>query len=191
MYNGESEKIEYKSSFAQWREIIISLCAFANKNGGKVIVGLDDKGESAKLTIGKGTIEDFVNKVKLNTDPVLYPSVNTLTYGLNDIIEIEIKKSDNKPVFAFDKAYTRIGKTNQKISNQELKDIIRRYTIIDFDANPLAEKLANIKFDDELVSEVDKAYYKLGTKDSLEFLKKTGLVKNSFRSGFLIADWKS
>jgi predicted HTH transcriptional regulator len=30
----ESEKLELKESLNEWREIIISLSAFANKNGG-------------------------------------------------------------------------------------------------------------------------------------------------------------
>jgi predicted HTH transcriptional regulator len=41
----ESETLEKKSFFAAWKEVIISLSAFANKKGGKVIVGLDDQKE--------------------------------------------------------------------------------------------------------------------------------------------------
>ena len=39
----ESETLEKKSSFAAWKEIIISLSAFGNKKGGKVGVGVDDQ----------------------------------------------------------------------------------------------------------------------------------------------------
>ena len=38
----ESEKIELKSTFGEWKEIIISLTSFANKSGGTVIVGISD-----------------------------------------------------------------------------------------------------------------------------------------------------
>jgi ATP-dependent DNA helicase RecG len=75
MYS-ESEILELKSSFGEWREIIITLCAFANKRGGKVIVGLTDTGKHTGFVSGKNTIEDFVNKIKNHTDPVLYPSIN-------------------------------------------------------------------------------------------------------------------
>jgi predicted HTH transcriptional regulator len=37
----ESETLETKSSFTAWKDIIISLSAFANKKGGKVVVGVD------------------------------------------------------------------------------------------------------------------------------------------------------
>lgn len=72
----ESEKIELKETFAEWKEIIISLVAFANRIGGKIIVGVNDSGEFTNLIVGKNSIEDFVNKVKQHTDPVLYPSIN-------------------------------------------------------------------------------------------------------------------
>lgn len=108
----ESEKLEFKSSFAEWKEAIISLCAFANKKGGKVIIGMNDNGVASGIQVGKNTIEDFANKIKNHTDPILYPSINVKTFGLGEIIEIEVSESDNKPVFAFDRAYVRVGKTN-------------------------------------------------------------------------------
>ena len=105
----ESEKIELKASFSEWKEIIISLSAFANKNGGKIVVGVDDKSNPLNMVIGKDTIESFLNKLKTNTDPVLYPSINIKTFGLGEIVEIDVCESDNKPVFAFDRAYIRVG----------------------------------------------------------------------------------
>ena len=104
----ESEPLEKKSSFAAWKEIIISLSAFANKKGGKVVVGLDDQGNPTGLNIGKDTLEEMANKIKMHTDPILYPSINVKTFGPAEIVELEIPESDNKPVFAFEKAYVRV-----------------------------------------------------------------------------------
>jgi len=119
----ESEKTELKASFAEWKEIIISLVAFANRTGGKVIVGVNDSGEFNNLKLGKNSLEDFVNKLKQHTDPALYPSLNVKEFGLGEYVEIEIPESDSKPVFAFDKAYIRTGKSNIKIQCRLLKDI--------------------------------------------------------------------
>jgi ATP-dependent DNA helicase RecG len=52
----ESERTELKESFSDWKEIVISLVAFANRNGGKVIVGVDDEGNFMGLKVGKNTI---------------------------------------------------------------------------------------------------------------------------------------
>src|SRR3990172_8090337 len=95
----ESETMEKKSSFAAWKEIIISLCAFANKKGGKVVVGRDDQGNPVGLKIGKDTLEEMANKIKMHTDPILYPSINVKTFGPAEIVEMEIPESDKSITF--------------------------------------------------------------------------------------------
>ena len=122
----ESTKIELKSSLGEWKEIIKTLAGFANASGGIVVVGLDDDGQPLGMKIGKGAIEDFANKIKLNTDPVLYPSIDVKTFGLGEIVEIRVVSSDNKPVFAFERAYIRVGKTTQKLSTTEIRNLIKK-----------------------------------------------------------------
>jgi ATP-dependent DNA helicase RecG len=151
---GESSTIEFNSSFGKWKEVIISLVAFANKHGGKVIIGIADDGTPLGMEIGKNTIEDIINKIKNNTDPVLYPSVNTLTYGPGEIVEIDIPESDNKPVFAFNKPYIRVGKSNQKISTAEVKKLIKKYTFTDFDRELFSGNI--VGFDEKLTQLVLK-----------------------------------
>jgi ATP-dependent DNA helicase RecG len=92
----ENERLEFKASFGEWKEIIKTLCGFANKSGGTVIVGFDNEGNPCSLKIGKKTIEDFVNKIKNNTDPVLYPSIDIKTFALGNIVEIEVHKINTK-----------------------------------------------------------------------------------------------
>lgn len=140
----ESEILEIKSSFSEWKEIIISLVAFANKEGGKVIVGFNDNGNPTNQVVGKNTIENLGNKIKNNTDPVLYPSIVVKTFALGEITEIEVKEAEIKPVFAFNKAFVRVGKSNQKLSNQEVRNLIKRYTLPDFDMQSFTENIENI-----------------------------------------------
>ncbi|MDI6687830.1 MAG: ATP-binding protein, partial [Desulfobacterales bacterium] len=45
----ESGTVEFKSSFG--KEVIISLVAFANTEGGKVFVGVNDKGKVVGVDI--------------------------------------------------------------------------------------------------------------------------------------------
>ena len=174
----ESEKLELKSSFSEWKEIIISLSAFANKKGGKIIIGLDDNGQAVNLQTGKRTIEDFVNKIKNHTDPILYPSVNVKTFGLGEIIEVEIPASDNKPIFAFGLAYVRVGKTNQKLSQLEVKALIKRYDLPDFDKRYFDGAISEIEIDEQLITEAGKKYH-LKSKSLIDFLNKSGLASKN------------
>lgn len=176
----ESESLELKATFNEWREVIISLVAFANRRGGKVIVGVSDKGEIVSSTFGKNTIEDFVNKVKNHTDPTLYPSVTEKTFGPGQIVEILVTESDTKPVFAFNQAYIRVGKTNQKLSNSELRELIKRYTLTDFDNHVFPKKLSLADFDTILLKSFPGFNrLKLTNADYLCFIKVNSNFPNA------------
>ncbi len=47
----ESETVELKSFFGEWKEIITTLSAFANKKGGTVVVGLDNDGQPLHMQL--------------------------------------------------------------------------------------------------------------------------------------------
>ena len=183
----ETEKLELKTSFSEWKEIIISLVAFANRNGGKIVVGVNDTGEFINMQVGKSTIEDFVNKVKQHTDPVLYPSINVKEFGLGEYVEIEIPESDNKPVFAFDKAYIRTRKSNLKISNTSLLELIKRYQTPDFDL-----QLSNVSLTDKVISKkwilsLNDKHFKIDSNDIEVILNDLGVLQNNFltQAGYL------
>jgi len=53
----ETQHIEFKPNFNE--DVIETLVAFANTKGGKVLVGIDDKGNPIKnFTIGKESIQN-------------------------------------------------------------------------------------------------------------------------------------
>jgi len=70
---GESETLEFKKSTGEWKEIIETISAFANRKGGVILVGVDKKKEVCGVAVGKGTIEDLTNKILNSTEPKIYP----------------------------------------------------------------------------------------------------------------------
>jgi len=173
----ESETLEKKSSFAAWKEIIISLSAFANKKGGKVIVGLDDQGNPTGLSIGKDTLEEMANKIKMHTDPILYPSINVKTFGPGEIVELEIPESDNKPVFAFEKAYVRVGKANQKLSATEIRDLVKRYTLPDFDQRVLSQDFKTLDLDVNAIHRLNETVFHFGKIPERRIIEKLMVLR--------------
>ena len=58
----ENQNMEYKES---WRDEYIKwVCGFANANGGKMYIGIDDKGNIKGISEAKKLAEDLPNKVK-------------------------------------------------------------------------------------------------------------------------------
>jgi len=121
----ESENVEFKSSLSLTKKILEALSAFSNCNGGSVIVGIDEKGHVKGIDIGGNTIENLANDIKRNTDPPLFPSINIEIFEEKKIIFIEVKESPIKPVFAFDRAFRRVGKTNQRLTSGEIRELSR------------------------------------------------------------------
>jgi ATP-dependent DNA helicase RecG len=56
----ENQNIEYKQS---WRDEYLKwLCGFANSHGGKIFIGIDDKGKVSGVEDYKKLMDDIPNK---------------------------------------------------------------------------------------------------------------------------------
>lgn len=62
----ESTKIEWKPSLSQTNEIIETISAFSNTEGGKIFIGVSKIGKLIGVQIGKGTIENLTNQMYEN-----------------------------------------------------------------------------------------------------------------------------
>src|SRR3972149_7121124 len=120
---GESETVEFKPSLSQMDKIIESISAFSNTKGGTVVIGVSDKGEVLGVNIGKNTIESLANHVKQNTDPMAYPSIRVEESDKKQVMIIEVMEGKQKPVLAFGRAFMRVGKSNQKLGFEGIKNL--------------------------------------------------------------------
>jgi len=123
---GESQNIELKSSLKLKEEIGETISAFANTSGGIIIIGVSDEGKILGVDIGKKTLEDLANWVKENTDPQIYPDVKVHQVENKSIIEVSLKENEEKPVFFKNHAFQRVGKTNQRISANKIRELAKQ-----------------------------------------------------------------
>lgn len=122
---GESQDLEFKESPRLKDEIGETVSAFSNSDGGTVVVGVFNNGGVSGVNIGANTMEELANYIKRNTDPQVFPSVKILDVGGKKVVMIEVKESQEKPVFFKNHAYKRVGKTNQMISSSELRKLAK------------------------------------------------------------------
>jgi ATP-dependent DNA helicase RecG len=120
---GESETVEFKPSLSQMDKITESISAFSNTKGGTVIIGVSDKGEVLGVNIGKNTIESLANQIKQNTYPMAYPSIRIEEIDKKQVVVIEVVEGEQKPVLAFGRAFMRVGKSNQKLGYDEIRNL--------------------------------------------------------------------
>jgi ATP-dependent DNA helicase RecG len=68
---GEGQNLEFKSSFNN--ELIETLVAFANTNGGRIIVGINQYNELSGVQVKSESVQNWVNEIKHKTSPQSFP----------------------------------------------------------------------------------------------------------------------
>jgi ATP-dependent DNA helicase RecG len=122
---GETQDLEFKESLRLKDEIGETVSAFSNSNDGVVLVGVSDGGEPIGVDIGGNTLEELANHIKRNTDPQIFPTVKIQEVSGKKVVMVGVRENQEKPVFFKDKAYKRVGKTNQRISSSELRKLAK------------------------------------------------------------------
>jgi len=122
----EGHNLELKKSTSLRQEIGQAISAFANTDGGVILVGVSPDGEIVGVDIGKKTVEDLANWIKENTDPRIYPQIKIHNVDGKDVIEIIVKEADEKPIFFSSHAYQRVGRTSPRISVGKIRELAKQ-----------------------------------------------------------------
>ena len=129
---GESQVLEFKASFD--RAAIESLVAFANAQGGRVLVGMSDTGKPLGVTLGKETLNEWLGQIKSATSPSLIPDI--IAHDIDDktIVEIDIREFPVKPVSTRGRYFKRIASSNHALSSGEIADLYMQSLQLSWDA---------------------------------------------------------
>jgi hypothetical protein len=128
---GEGQTVEFKTSFAEQKEAIQSMVSFANAQGGRVFIGVQDDGTVVGVRIGKNTLEKLAADIRDHTYPSLAAFIEQVDCNGEKIVVVEVA-ADTPPVIGAylwsadpvspDKAadaeklqaYRRVGRANLK-----------------------------------------------------------------------------
>ncbi len=114
----ESETLEFKTSFND--EALETVGALANARGGVVLVGADDSGAARGVQVGRKTLEDWANRIQDATDPRLQPSLEKVEQGGKVVVIIRVEAARTVPVSVRGRYFRRSGRTNQRMSHEEI-----------------------------------------------------------------------
>ncbi len=113
---GESQILDFKFEISDARKIAKTLVAFANTEGGKLLIGVKDNGKIAGI---RTTEEVFMieSAAKIFSKPKISFQIKSWNIGAKQILEVTINKGNKRPYFAKDydnkwKAYTRVADQN-------------------------------------------------------------------------------
>jgi ATP-dependent DNA helicase RecG len=116
--NSESETLELKESFSN--EALETIVAFANAQGGILLIGVRDNGKVIGMTIGAGTLPEWANKIQTKIQPRILPSITIRKHDDRTVGVIIVERS-HAPVNVDGRYFKRVGRTNQVMSNTEIE----------------------------------------------------------------------
>ena len=115
----ENQNIEWKES---WRDEYLKwICGFANANGGKLLIGIDDKGNVTGIDNPKKLLEELPNKFRDTLG--VFAEVNLKNKDKRHYIEIIVPRYD-VPISLRGKYYIRSGSTLQELKGPSLNEFI-------------------------------------------------------------------
>lgn len=123
----ENESIEYKREYVD--DICKEVIAFANTNGGKLLIGVDDSGNP----VGLEDIDDTYTRVTNTIRDSISPDVTMFVkYSLsNGIISVEVSEGTAKPYYLKSKGlkpsgvYVRQGASSVPASTEQIRQMIK------------------------------------------------------------------
>lgn len=124
---GEGYTLEFKESLNH-KEIGKSICAFANSDGGKILLGVTDKGEIKGITINN-KFSSQIQTIARNIDPSLVVHFEII----DNIGIIYVPLGKDKPYLVGGSFYIRQGSNSQKLNRNEIIDFLQNVNKISYE----------------------------------------------------------
>ena len=135
----ENDCCELKSILT--KEIKKEIIAFANTNGGKIYIGIDDNSNIIGINNIDNNLQSLTGMINEGIKPSLieYTKIKTEKYNNKDIIIIEIQSGPNKPYYLSDKwlkpsgVYLRHGASLIQVLDEMIRKMIFEHASIRFE----------------------------------------------------------
>ncbi|MCL2148249.1 MAG: helix-turn-helix domain-containing protein [Methanomassiliicoccaceae archaeon] len=124
---GEGYRTEFKGS--PNKDLASEACAFANSSGGRIFIGIDDKGRVVGTDTGnaaRSRIQDTINNIE--------PRPDTTLEVYDDIIVVTVQEGKDKPYMCSDGFYLRMGPNSQKLDRKGICDFLKEEGVIMYDS---------------------------------------------------------
>ena len=175
---GEGCTTEFKVSFQ--KEVIESVVAFANAEGGNIFIGVDDKANIVGTIVNGETIQKYINLIKQNTQPSIIVDIEKYKLEQKTVLVIRVQEQPVKPVSYKNRYYKRVQNSNHQmyldeIANEHLKTINASWdyyidTRHDFSDISIEKAI-------DLISKIEKFQGKVFDDDIYTILRKYELIK--------------
>jgi ATP-dependent DNA helicase RecG len=183
--SGEGYNVDFKISVpSKVRELSQDACAFANSEGGYILIGIDNKDQIVGATINntkRSAIQDAIRDIS--------PVINVNTYSVDvegkTIWVMDVPSGKDKPYVTSGAIYVREGTNSQKLTTaEEIRTFFQNSNRIYFDAVPCPRFNMDEEFDKKnfkqflLVSSISGNVSTQQILNNLQAVDESGVIKN-------------
>lgn len=132
---GENVSVEFKSAEVKPDSLAKEIVAFANTNGGAILLGVEDNGKISGLSGAKVYEEWIANIARNNVIPAVQLSYCEIDIDHRKIGVIRIPKGKDKPYQTINHQFLiRVGSTNRVAIQPELMRLFQQSGVFHFDS---------------------------------------------------------
>ena len=186
MFSGESKNIEYKVSLPDKSEKYMkTIVAFANTQGGKLIVGVDDKTHQivgVENDVLFQLMDGIANAVSDSCVPQIIPDIEPQTVDGKTVIVVSVEAGKNRPYYLKSKGkdngtYIRVAGTSRQAFPEKIKELEMEGARISWDELTCVGYEVTEEATQDLCNDIE------------DFRKKAGLSEHTVRKEQLF-NWK-
>ena len=186
IFSGESKNIEYKITLPEKSEKYMkTIVAFANTQGGKLIVGIDDKTHQVvgvENEILFQLMDGIANAVSDSCMPQIIPDIEPQTVDGKTIIVVSVEAGKNRPYYLKSKGkdngtYIRVAGTSRLAFPEKIKELEMEGARISWDELTCVGYPVSEETTEKFCQDIEK------------FRKKAGMAERSVKKEQLI-NWK-
>lgn len=123
--HGETETVEFKEKISKPEELAETVVAFANTNGGIILIGVDDYSK----VIGfyeHGCEDTITNILRSHCSPEVKCEITKRQIDEKDVVVVSVEEGVDKPYFVRDKGpYIRANATDRIATRYEIDEIFK------------------------------------------------------------------
>ena len=137
---GEGQTVEFKQEIPRRADdLATELVAFANTQGGTLLLGVDDDGQIIGLADDLQKVEERVMGLCRACDPPLTVTTEVVELESHSLLAIHVPEGASKPYRARGRCYMRVGSTTQRASREEERRLFQESGQVLYERTPLEQ----------------------------------------------------
>lgn len=136
----EGKTLEFKRDLSSKKNILHTIIAFANTNGGTLVIGIEDSSHYVRgINEPHDSEETLSNFISDNIVPRIFPDIDIIPWKKTYLLVVRIYPSATRPHYykkqGLEKGvYIRVGSTNRQADEEKIKELNRIIRNETFDA---------------------------------------------------------